>query len=261
MRLMRSVARRVTLNLSEAKRLTILNDNPFVSATALSFHWRFKNIFAQMYPATGGSGATTPGTSWGTVGNEIVDPMWKFKVSLTIRAASMLADAASVYGSMVFHIYIIAANDYVDTVLGGAPPPGTLAWTTYPPLYDASDPGWFINNDPFKATINGNNARVVKHWVRKWTPTIVYERFNPTADTGTSASGTVVQTFKGMKRWKRKFTFEDNPVADTDSNFLRSGTLRGTNYYLLCGWGAIGNVPAAIQPTLNFDQYMYFKDP
>lgn len=261
MKMMKRVARRVTLSLSEAKRFTILNDRPFtVAAGGQSVRWAYKNIFSQLPTATG----SLAGSSYGVDGNEIVDLLWKAKIAFSIDYGSILSTAADsplAYGTVMLHVYLVAANDYTSSVADGGTPPGSLTWTNYPAQFSATDPGWFLTQNGYRPTLNGNNVKVVKAWHKRYNPDIVFERF-AAGDTNVDGRGVIVQRIDVKHKFRGKKTFEDAPLADTDANFLRAGTLRGWNYYLLVGWAA----PAVIstvsnQPFINMDQYLYFKDP
>lgn len=257
---MKRVARRVTLSLSEAKRFTVLND--VASSTGLTdavFRWRYKNIFAQLPTATG----SLAGSSYGVDGNEIVDLLWKAKISMTVRFGDILStpgDSINAYGTIFLHVYLVAANDYTSSVAQGGVPPGTLTWSEYPAQFSANDPGWFLTQSGTRPTLNGNNVRVIRAWHKRYTPDMVFERFG-TGDTSVDGRGVVQIRLDAKHKFRGKKTFEDAPLADTDANFLRAGTLRGWNYYLLVGWGSSGQITVTNQPPISMDQFLYFKDP
>lgn len=257
--MMKRVARRVALNLSESKRLSILNENVFNPTGVASGSYRFKSIFGQLPTATGAN----VGASYATVGNEIVDPLVKFKASLTINWASMLSDPVLGqrlnYGSIYAHIFLIACNDYANPA-GGATPPGQLFWSKYPGLFSAEDPGWFLNDDSARPTLNGNNVKLIRRWSKKYHPPPQHQRISP-GDAGFESLGITELVLQGKHKFRGKLTFEDNPFGDVDSNFPRSGTLRGWNYYWLVGWGAQGIISVPAQPQINMDQFVYYKDP
>lgn len=260
MKMMKRVARRVTLSLSEAKRFTVLNDAPFTPGLGpLSVRWLYKNIFAQLPTATG----SLAGSSYGVDGSEIVDLLWKAKITMTMDYGSLLAtisESLLAYGTTYFHVYLIAANDYSSAVAAGGTPPGTLTWSTYPAQFSATDPGWFLSQSGFRPTLNGNNCKVIRAWHKRFTPDIQFQRV-ASGDTGTDGRGVVHLKMDVKHKFRGKKTFEDAPLADTDANFLRAGTLRGWNYFLLCGWGLPTAVSASNQPGMFIDQFMYFKDP
>lgn len=258
---MKRVARRVALNLSEAKRFSVINDDVFgSSATATNLRWRYKNIFAQLPTNTG----TFAGSSVGVEGNEIVDLMVKMKAECRIPFANMLGNSnrTAGFGSVWFHVYLVAVNDYAGSgSQASTPPPYNLSWTTYPDLFTSADPGWFITNNPIKPTLNGNNVKVIRRWTKKYTPQ-PQQNFRSTADTIVDPVGQISLNLQCKHKFRGKKTFEDNVFGDTDGNFTtRSGALRGWNYYWLCGWGTIGSYSLAEQPSMNMDQFLYFKDP
>lgn len=256
MKLMKRVARRVALSLSESKRFTILNETPLGTSTSQT-RWAYKNIFAQLPTATG----TLAGVSFALEGNEVVDLLAKTKIVVEIPWGNILLDnsAAGAYGTVYVHAMIVQANDFSQQGSGG-PPPGSLTWTNYPAQYSAGDPGWFLNQDGNRPTLNGNNVRIIKRFSRKVTPPAQMDL----------QSGTVVVVARGRQmvnitmkhKFKGKKTFEDFPLGDLDSNFPRSGVLRGSNYYWLVGYqltGALSTVAGS--PVMAMDQYLYFKDP
>lgn len=257
MGLMKKVARRVALNLSEAKRFSDINRTVFgIPPGAINQRWMFRNIFATLPSATGGVGSH----SWTVVGNEIVDPLMKFKCTWTLPYGGTIIDGNNFYGTEILHVYLVAANDNAETVQDGAPPPNTLIWSQYPAQFGSDDIGWFLNQDGFKPTLNGNNCKVLKKWTKRYHPEIQFQRHSST-DTNVYGNGAIQISMSGKYRWKRKLTYEDNAFADIDANFLRSGVLRGWNYYMLVGWGAPGTLSVVAQPSCNLDMFLYFKDP
>lgn len=255
---MKRVARRVTLSLAEAKRFSVIQQGVFSNTNATQVRWMYRNLFSSL-PAPNINNAST---SYVVVGNEIVDPMLKFKATFAIPYANILAsEAALVYGTICCYVYLIAANDFTGAVGNGAPPPGSIAFTPYPGQYSEADMGWFLNQDPYKPTLNGNNVKVLKKWSKRHHPETHLERV-PTGTVTTDARGIVAINIEGSYRWKRKLTFEDNPFGDSDANFPRAGTLRGWNYYLMLGWGAPSVITLSnSQPQCNMDTFLYFKDP
>lgn len=254
---MKRVARRVTLNLAESKRMSVIEQAVFSNTTATTFRWTYRNLFAQLPTATG----ALAGSSFAVDGNEIVDPLLKFKTLWTIPFEGIaFSESSASYGTVVCHIYLVAANDFTTTVDGGSPSPGTFAFTPYPGQYSTGDMGWFLNQDPYKPTLNGNNVRVLKKWTKRYHPDQLIRTV--TAGSTAAALGRVHLTMTGKYRWRRKLTYEDYPFGDLDSNFPRSGVLRGWNYYLLVGWGAPGVLTQSTsQPQADMDTFLYFKDP
>lgn len=258
--MMKRVARRVALSLSEAKRFTLLNDSAFFATGSPTFQWRYKNIFAQL-PAA--NTTATTGSSYATVGSEIVDLLWKAKMVWRMPFFQLGTSPATnlfSYGTVYFRAYLIAANDEPNTAVGGATPPGTTVWNTYPAQYSSTDLGWFLDQDPKKPTLNGNNVRILKRWSKKYTPPVQWDRY-ASGDTNLQMLGDNYFNMTCKHKFRGKKTFEDNVFGDTDSNFPRGGTLRGWNYYLLCGWGSAGGLDVISQPSLTMDQFLYFKDP
>jgi len=257
MRLMKRVARKVTLSLSEAKRFTVLNDIPFgVGSGTTTGRWRYKNLFAQLPTATG----SAAGSSYGIDGSEIVDLLWKCKITFQINFGQILAGTGSsvnAYGTTFLHVYLVGANDYSSAVAQGGTPPGTLTWSDYPAQFSADDPGWFLTQNFNRPTLNGNNLKVIRAWHRKYTPEVQFDRMAPT-DTGVDGRGVVQCRMDIKHKFKGKKTFEDAPLADTDANYLRAGTLRGWNYFLLMAWGTPAATVAADQPIVTLDQFMIF---
>lgn len=254
---MKRVARTVALSLSEAKRLSVVNQDVFNNTSAVAFRWSYTNIFSAI-PVASGTGA---GSSFASIGNEIVDPLLKFKAVCRIPYGLTLLDNSNNYGTIQFTVLLVAANDFASTTASGGPTPGNINFTTYPALFDTADPGWFLSADPFKPTLNGNNVKVLRRWTKKYHPEIQFEAF-ATGDSLRYTNGTIQFSIEGKYRWKRKLTYEDNVALQAGANFPRAGYLRGWNYYLLCGWGAPGNIVTSNgQPQMNLDRFLYYKDP
>lgn len=250
MRLMKSVARRVALNLSEAKRYTTLNEVPFgVSPVgSTNYKWVYKNVFAPLPSANG----VTAGSSWAIDGNEIVDPLVKLKITWRLNYASIISSSPA-YSSQYVYVYLIACNEQVSATV---PPSNT--WTTYPIQYSSDDPGWFLQQLGTRPTLNGNNVKVLRKWSRKYTPDEMYVP----ADAVIFGIGQPTLNMNCKHKFRGKKTFEDQVFADTDSNFLRSAILRGWNYYWLMGWATGGaSLAPAQQPVAGVDSFTYFKDP
>lgn len=99
--------------------------------------------------------------------------------------------------------------------------------------------------------MNGNNAKIVKRWRRRVTPTQV------------TAQGFTVERITGSLKWKKKgkLTYQDVPSNVIAPNFTSSQVLEGYQYYLLVGWGATAQIATANRPFCTVDSYVYFKDP
>lgn len=258
MRLMKRVARRVALSLSESKRYSVVNQLVFANSGTASQHWRYKNIFAQLPVATG----STAGSSYGLEGNEVVDLMVKAKINFVVDFGAILNQSlAQGYGTIFLHIYLISCNDFSGTSVSGAPPPNSVLWNTVPPQYTADDNGWFLVQNGQNPTLNGNNVRVIRAWHKRYTPEVQYQQF-ATGDSNRVGYGRLWQTLNVKHKFRGKKTFEDNPYGDNDPNFPRAGILNGKNYYWLIGWGSSSNIStAAAQPNVYMDEFLYFKDP
>lgn len=246
MRLMRTVARRVALSLSEAKRFTVLNEvfAP-LGASALQYQYAVRNVFAPI-PVAAGSAA---GASYSRIGSEIVDPLLKLKFSWRFNWAN--ANASTYWGPVFLHVYLVAANDASTFPLNGV--------SIYPDGI-AGDPGWLLQTNPARPTLNGNNVKVLKAWHRKMQP--------PPSVAGTGGTdGVIAQYFgrgnvngKMTYRWKRKLTYED--FVPLSANPSSGNQLRGWNYYILTGWGINDQTLGMSQaPICNVDSFLYFKDP
>lgn len=259
MRLMKSVARRVALNLSEAKRFTTLNELPIPPVPAsVTFRWAYKNVFA---PIPSGNGAAA-GTSWAVEGNEIVDPLVKMKITFRLNFSNQIAGLLNgAYTTNYMWVYLIASNEQVTGLL---PPSNT--WTNYPVQYASDDPGWFLTQNPQRPTLNGNNVKILRRWSRKYTPDELFAIADATSTLNVQGLGRPQINMNCKHRFRGKKTFEDAVFGDTDSNFLRSAILRGWNFYWLVGWGIgptaeFSPIPTTNQPSVSCDTYTYFKDP
>lgn len=188
--------------------------------------------------------------------------MVKAKLNFRIDFGALLnLDVTQGYGTMFLHVYILKVNDYTGTTLSGAPPPGSIAWSGYPTAFGPDDPGWFLVQNGQQPTMNGNNVKVVRYWKKRITPEIQYSRYG-TGDTSFEGRGIHWATMTVKHKFRGKKTFEDNPNGDIDFNFLRSGVLRGDNYYWLVGWGSSSSIgTGTAQPNLYMDEFLYYKDP
>lgn len=247
MRLMKRVARRVTMSLCESKRFTILNEQYVPSyVTPTPFNWTLRDVFFPIPQANTAAGANAVGSSYAKVGSEIVDPLVKVKGSFTVNWGLIGANNPGSLGTMHMHFYIIASTT-------DSPLPGIVT------NYDftlSGDPVWFLNSDPARPTLNGNTVKVIKHVHRRVTPDqLVY------TGTGPVYVGTTEIPFSLKWRKKGKLTFEEVSVA-TAPNFLTSSVTRGWRYYFLAGWGTAGGALAsAARPTIEVDSFVYYKDP
>ncbi|QDJ95224.1 capsid protein [Capybara virus 9_cap1_45] len=259
MKMMKSVARRVALNLTEAKRFTTLNEAPFAALPSAnrSFGWVYRNALAQLPSANG----VAAGSSWAIDGNEIVDPLLKLKnyYQAPLQPYPPIPPVNEwSYGTQFFYVYLIACNEQVS----GTIPPSAV-WSAYPDQYSSNDPGWFLQQDGTKPTLNGNNVKIIKKWSKRYTPVEIMEIPTSTSNPRV-VDGCPVVRFDCKKKLRGKKTFEDAVFADTDSNFLRSAILRGWNFYWLLGWGATADLAGGAssqQPYWLVDSFTYFKDP
>lgn len=247
MRLMRSVARRTMLSLAEAKRFSVINElfTP-TYATPLVSQWTLRSVFAVIPTAI--SSLSNANSSYNRVGSEIVDPLLKLKITGRVDWGQL--GGTGNYRSLYMHVYLIATTDETNT-------PGIV--TNYD--FSSGDPGWFIQTDAARPTLNGNNIKVLKHWRRRLTPdqgvypVVSGQTTNFLAVGGQDVSGQMTY------RWKRKLTYQDATPSLTP-NFPSGSQLRGWNYYILAGWGVTGpSVVSAARPQILIDSFVYFKDP
>lgn len=240
---MRTVARRVALSLSEAKRFTILAEafSPtFVGVT--TYRWNVRSVFGPVPQANSANGAP----SWARIGSEIVDPMLKLKFYFGINWANLMSTTPLAYGTIHMVVMLVAASE-------------ELVGSNSVINYDTSstDPGWFLQPQPKTVTMNGNNIRVLKRWRKKITP----DQISTAAPVGATYTylGQGQITGQLTYRWKGKKTYQDlvgvspNPTSDV--------FLRGVQYYILTGWETTYPIASAARPLLTVDSFMYFKDP
>lgn len=196
----------------------------------------YKNIFADLLPGA---------NAFQLSGDELVNPMfkWKYEVNFNIDALRTLNNTGTGPMTVRWWLAVVGCNDQLGN---------TAAVTAY-----SSSQAWFIQENPFKLTFNGNNVRVYKKKVGQWhLPSIA-----PSATT--SVSG--LERYSGsMKfRLRKKCKYED-ALPSSGGGYLQSVYLRGMNYYLVGGWAVPSNLtgsPLASPIAFSVDQYMYFKDP
>lgn len=235
MRLMKRVAKRVALSLTESKRFALLNES-FITTmpAATSTTWFVRNIFAP------------PGQnvlSSGIIGSEIVNPLLKLKFNYTVNWGLLRSDNLGNYGTVRLNLFLIAVNEQYDFTV-----PTRYATITPSPF-------WFINSNGHRVTLNGNNVKVLKKWSRRVTPP-------PLAQEAGIPMGIVNIPGTLKYRWKRKLTYEDSGISMQDGGFSSSNILRGWNYYILAGAATQTAVVGAINtPQLEMDSFLYFKDP
>lgn len=235
--MMKRVAKRVTLSLAESKRFTILNEAivPNVPPNTTTTWW-IRNIFAP---------PTQSVFSGGIVGNEIQHPLLKLKFNMTIDWATLRSVSRPLYGTIRFHVYIVAMNEQLDYSI-------PVNYATISPA-----PYIFLQPNGYRPTLNGNNIKVLKHFSRSVTPD-QYE------DTGAGLP-LGYTTLKGEMsyRWKRKLTYEDTGFSLIGGSLAKSNILRGWNYYILAGIGLPASSGAQTQvfTTIAMDSFLYFKDP
>lgn len=240
--MMKSVARRVALSLSEAKRFTTLNEAFFAAyVTPTNFRWTLRSIFAPV-PEAG----EVAQSSITRIGAEIVDPLLKLKFTWGINWPSIIANTPLSYGTITMVVMIVSAN---DQIVGS----GSVS------LYDfnTADPGWFLQREPSRVTLNGNNVKVLKKWKRRVTP----DQISYAVPSGAGIASYGQQQVQGTLsyRWRRKLTYEDEPSQY--GNPASTIYLRGMNYYILCGYETTSGTASTARPYLNMDSFLYFKDP
>lgn len=238
---MKTVARRVATSLFEAKRFAIINESAtptFVGSRATN--WNVRSIFGPIpqLPLAG----LPSNSSYTRVGSEIVDPLFKAKFTFTVNWGAVFAGALSAYGTIDCVVMIVKAIDVLTT-------PNTFS--DYPVTGTTGDPGWFIQQQADRVTMNGNNCKIVKRWHRRVTPQNV------------SAAGSKIQKISGQIKYRRKgkITYQDEVVQQPVANYNSTSTLEGYNYYILVGYTMTSPVAQAYAPNVLMDSYVYFKDP
>lgn len=229
---MKTVARRVTLSLVEAKRFAVINEFATTTVGTSSDQWSFRNVFSRLTQGTG---------SGNFIGNEIVAPLLKIKFECNIDWANIALQQPTNYGTIFFNLMLIASNEQYDQ-------------TTFANYTAFSDPGWFYQPNGSIPTMNGNNVKVLKKWSRSVTPDQM--------PLGTTQGRQILRG--SMKyRWKRKLTFEDSATIPGAGAPAPVRVLRGWNYYLLAGYTMYAGLSPTFTayPNLIMDSYLYYKDP
>lgn len=239
-KMMRRVARQVTLKLAETKRFAIINEQltPLAVAGPIANNfWSYRPVFS---PLTNGF------LSGQVIGNEIVDPLLKCKFTATFNWNDIYYANSNNYGDITLNVYLLASNDdFVNT--------------TFSQIISGYPQDWFYQIDGHNPTFNGNNVKVLRKWRR---------RVSPDTLMGTAViQGTKVVTGSLRYRWKRKLTFEDRvgTVPAAGPQPTREVALRRWNYHLVFGIRSKANWPysttATSIPLVTMDSFLYFKDP
>lgn len=236
--MMKSVARRVAIGLSEAKRFSVINEVAIPAYIGSpSNNWTFKNPFSAIPIATNGE-------SFGRTGAEIVDPM--LKVKFTFKIPWFVNVNVNSWGTFHLSVALVSSNDNYNS----------STFTNYD--FSASDPVWFLNSAVGRTTFNGNNVNVLKIWHRTITPDEIV--LNTTGGVTNQVYGQSDVVGKLYYKWKGKKTFEDVTAA-VAPNFPSGTLLKNNNYYLMVGWQAQGGIPPGNRIGCAVDTFMYFKDP
>lgn len=235
MRLMKSVARKVTLSLAESKRFTTLNVPIPTNSNGNATQWFVRNVFA-------GTLATGTG-SYSIIGSEIQHPMLKVKFTARVNYATLFSDNPLNVGTVSFNMALIATNDQIGNT------------TDTPSQYGLSPfsgLNWFYNQDGHKPTFNGNNVKVLKTWTKRTNPMV----------TTTNGPNNIVKGTMSY-RWKRKLTYEDIATIPTSGGPTSANILKGWNYYLLYGYALPTFQTSSLtsQSVFSVDSFLYFKDP
>lgn len=232
------VARREELRLVETKRNVVLNeDYTYAPTGAYKEQYSYVNIFSAPFL----SGGTNQGSY---IGTEIVDPLFVARLEMSVDWGLISQDnpATGPLG-VVCHAWLIATNDQI------------AQQTPIP--YQNSSLGWFIQQSCYRAQMNGNNVKVLKHYSKILNPpSIPFSATTPAAKP--PAYATSVYKHKFVYKFKGKKEFEEDAATAVGK------VLRGWNYYFLVGFGvsAYDTLVANSQNVyIRADRYLYFKDP
>lgn len=240
MKLMKSVARRVALNLSESKRYSIINEQAIPAyATTLSNNWTYKNPFSAIPIAVDAQ-------SFGRIGSEIVDPMMKIKFVFKIPWWRNFDTGK--WGTVHLMVALVSCNDNFGN---------STSFNNYD--FSVNDPIWFLQSAVSRTTFNGNNVNILKTWKRRITPD-EQVTVTPTGGASIQAFGTQDVVGSLYYKWKGKKTFED-AVIGSQPNFPSGINLKNNNYFLMVGWQANTGILPADRITCSMDTFMYWKDP
>lgn len=240
-KMVQKVARRVLLKNTETKRNIIMNEawnQPLAAPGSSLFQYSMANIFSQL--SLQGTGQDR------YVGDQILDPMLSVRAQFTIdwsRFASALSPAAYPL-AVCLHMWIISTNDQYALTTPTNTEDSSLSFII----------NWFMQKRAFRAQMNGDTVRVLRHWSRVVEPPSI-----PT--TGSASAAQTLVKHKLTYRWKGKKTYEPT----VPGGIVPGLTLKGNNYYLVCGYGIPDGVFTITNPntvcSIYVDRYLYFKDP
>lgn len=227
----------------ETKRLTILNEQyaGYNNPTTRGYAYYIRNVFSPIPQGT---------QSWAMTGSEIQDALLRIKIRAELSMVNARTFTTQFPGvvSYVFHVWVVASAYPLDLDV--------------PVLLDTSggsaDLGFYYQRDPWTPTFNGHNVKVLKHWTRSFNPKVVELPSTSAVSGHNMMVGRLSCRFKGRKR------FQDSGVNPPSSGGIApTGLLKGWNYYIIGGWGTIGDVSATLTPpwSLKLDSYLYYKDP
>lgn len=236
-RLMRTVARRVALNLAETKRFGLINlVSPNPTGTGRNQFWYTSPFFSLVNGTASGD----------IVGAEIQNVLLKMNFRVQIPWSLLWTAASPVgsnYGTVSLMVALIATNE--DSI-------GSATWTSFNPLFTPFF--WMYQTDMDKPLFNGHNVKVLKQWKRTVTPDQLSAA--PTANTS-------VQIIKGKIRHRfRKIRYEDTGTVPAIGAPPRASYTRGWNYHIIYGYG-MRNTSSNLgdHPQIASDTYLYYKDP
>ncbi len=237
-----SVARRTTLKLIETKKDVVLSESFNTFTGSSSFFYAFVNVFSPL--------SLNSSFQSGLIGDAFQDPLLVAKIQWVVNLEQLRTFVAdNTLRPIWIHAWLVSTNDQIATVTGT------------PQTYNIIAQNWFQQPTGPNATMNGDNVKVLKHWVHQ----VSYASLLATGTTDRTITNTMAG-FKHIKyKWKGTKRFEEDSGSTSTPNPQIRAYLKNQNYYLVLGWTFQYGVQAPATQTntavdFRVDRYLYYKD-